>query len=280
MNSHFHQLGTIRPTAYHLASKNKNSLSVSSPISSRTFHANTNYYTGSANGNSNNNNAHNKNKSYIDCINESISFLNNCSYTTQSSQHKLSSSQSSRKHNMLHHSSSTHSSKLSQVIDENNHLLHVKKQLEKEIEKARQHGSSNITKPHSNYDEHNTHHHHYHHTNNRHSSNTNNKHHHNQPQRTHNNDSYKHVKLLQKKKKELEYHINNHSNKINSLDHNWVEMFSNSSYIYEKLKDTVAPMEKLMSLFSNFSPTIDTSSSTLSSPNTLQNHSTSNHNNK
>ena len=271
-NFHHHAINAIRPTAYHIASKNKNSLSVSSPISSRAFHANVNYYNNNGNGN-----GCNKHKSYVDCINESISFLKNCSCTHQSTKHKLSSSQSSRKHNMLHNSSSNSSyDKLSKVIVENNQLLHSKKQLEKEIEKAEHKMRINGSNTNIN-DEYKTYYH----------SNNNNKHnyyHNNQHQNTQSdNDEYiklsKSNKKLHKKKKILEHCINIYINNINSLDHNWVDMFSNSNYIYDKLKDTVAPMKELITLFSRVSSTINTSNSTLSSPNTLQNNSTSNNNN-
>jgi hypothetical protein len=57
-------------------------------------------------------------------------------------------------------------------------------------------------------------------------------------------------------------------------------MFNNSSYICDKLKDTVTPMEELITLFSKISSSINTSNTTISAPTTLQNNSTSNTNNK
>ena len=295
-NFHHHAVNAIRPTAYHNAAKNKNSLSVSSPISSRAFHVGVNCYNSNNNVSNGNGGSSNKMKikSYIDCINESISFIMNCSCninTTQSKQHKLSSSQSSRKHNMLYNSSSNSNSscsnydKLTEVIKVNNELLHKKRELEKKIEKAKHKLCSSSSTNNNNYDEYKTHHHtNYHSKNNRHSSNHHHQYHHHNQHTQNDNDEYHKLlrtnQKLHKTKKELEHHINRYTNKINSLDHNWVNMFNNSTYISDKLKDTVTPMEELITLFSKISSSINTSNTTISSPTTLQNNSTSNTNNK
>ena len=302
-NFHHHAVNAIRPTAYHNAAKNKNSLSVSSPISSRAFHVGVNCYNSNNNGSNCNCNCNGgsssssnklKIKSYIDCINESMSFIMNCSCninTTISKQHKLSASQSSRKHNMLCSSNSNSSNydKLSEVIKVNNELLHKKRELEKKIEKAKHKlysSSSNNNNNNNNYDEYKTHHHNnYHSKYNRHSNNNHQQYHHHHNQHTQNDNDEYHKLLrtnqkLHKTKKELEHHINRYTNKINSLDHNWVNMFNNSTYICDKLKDTVTPMEELITLFSKISSSINTSNTTISAPTTLQNNSTSNTNNK